>query len=67
MDPTRAAVVLSFEPVFAGIFGVVLAGDHITARILIRAVLILSAIYLVELAPRKSEAVTDLANPHQGT
>jgi drug/metabolite transporter (DMT)-like permease len=67
MDPTRAAVILSFEPVFAGIFGVVLAGDHITARILIGAVLILSAIYLVELAPRKSEAVTDLAIPHQGT
>jgi drug/metabolite transporter (DMT)-like permease len=66
MDPTRAAVVLSFEPVFAGIFGVALAGDQITLRIMIGAILILGAIYLVELAPKKSEAVEDLSEPHQG-
>ena len=66
MDPTRAAVILSFEPVFAGVFGVLLAGDIITPRILFGAALILAAIYLVELAPRKSEAVQDLSQPHQG-
>lgn len=67
MDPTRAAVILSFEPVFAGIFGVLVAGDILTWRIVLGGLLILIAIYLVELAPRgKSEAVTDLANPHQG-
>ena len=67
MDPTRAAVILSFEPVFAGIFGVLVAGDILTWRIVIGGLLILIAIYLVELAPRgKSEAVSDLANPHQG-
>lgn len=67
MDPTRAAVILSFEPVFAGIFGVLVAGDVLTWRIVLGGLLILVAIYLVELAPRgKSEAVQDLANPHQG-
>lgn len=68
MTPTRAAVILSTEPVFAGIFGVVWAGDEITARILIGGAAILIAVYLVELSPRKSEseAVRDLAEPHQG-
>jgi hypothetical protein len=43
------------------------AGDILTWRIVLGGVLILIAIYLVELAPRgKSEAVNDLANPHQG-
>mgnify|MGYP006272606535 CR=1 FL=1 len=64
MDPTRAAVVLSFEPVFAGIFGVLVAGDHFTTRVMVGAVLIMAAIYLVELAPKKSEAVEDLSTPH---
>lgn len=67
MTPTRAAVILSFEPVFAGIFGVFWAGDTLTARIAIGGLLILAAVYLVELGPRgRSEAVTDLAEPHQG-
>lgn len=67
MTPTRAAVILSFEPVFAGVFGVVLAGDALTPRILFGGLLILAAVYLVELGPRgRSEAVEDLAEPHQG-
>ncbi len=67
MTPAKAAVVLSAEPMFAGIFGVWLGGDEITTRILIGGALIISAMYLVELGPRKnSEATKDLAQPHLG-
>lgn len=54
LDPTRAAVVMTMEPVFAGIFGVAVGGDDLTARIVIGALLVLSAMFLVELGPRRS-------------
>jgi len=67
MDPTRAAVILSFEPVFAGIFGIWVAGDELTWRIGLGGVFILGAMYLVELGPRNNnEAIKDLSNPHLG-
>jgi drug/metabolite transporter (DMT)-like permease len=51
----RGAVILTGEPVFAGIFGVLVAGDPVTARPLCGAACILAAMLLVELAPaRKS-------------
>jgi drug/metabolite transporter (DMT)-like permease len=52
LPPTRAAVVLTMEPVFAGIFGVAVGGDHLTVRIVIGAALVLVAMYAVELGPR---------------
>lgn len=67
LSPTRAAVVLSFEPVFAGIFGVLVAGDNLTARILIGGLCIIAAMFIVELGPKQPrEAERDLAQPHQG-
>jgi drug/metabolite transporter (DMT)-like permease len=54
LAPTRAAVVLTMEPVFAGIFGVSFGGDRLGARIVVGALLVLAAMYLVELGPRKS-------------
>ena len=67
MDPTRAAVILSFEPVFAGIFGVWVAGDAFTWRVAIGGALILGAMYLVELGPKHNDEVAkDLSNPHLG-
>lgn len=53
MTSTRAAVVLTMEPVFAGVFGVLLAGDEITWRTLLGGALILCAMYLVELNPNR--------------
>jgi drug/metabolite transporter (DMT)-like permease len=38
--------------VFAGIFGVTLGGDELTARILAGGACIVAAMYVVELAPR---------------
>jgi drug/metabolite transporter (DMT)-like permease len=54
MSSTRAAIVLTMEPVFAGIFGVLFADDELTTRMLLGALLILAAMYLVELGPRRS-------------
>jgi drug/metabolite transporter (DMT)-like permease len=51
----RGAVILTGEPVFAGIFGVLLAGDTFTWRTALGAVCILGAMLLVELAPRGSQ------------
>jgi drug/metabolite transporter (DMT)-like permease len=52
----RGAVILTGEPVFAGIFGVLLAGDTFTWRTALGAACILGAMLLVELAPRRSQA-----------
>ena len=54
LAPTRAAVVMTMEPVFAGIFGVAFGGDDLTTRIVIGAVLVLAAMFLVELGPRRA-------------
>jgi drug/metabolite transporter (DMT)-like permease len=54
LAPTRAAVVLTMEPVFAGIFGVTVGGDHLGPRIIIGGLLVVAAMYTVELGPRKS-------------
>lgn len=51
MSATRAAVILTSEPVFAGIAGV-LTGDRLTTRIALGAMLVLIAMYVVELGPR---------------
>lgn len=66
MTPTRAAVLLSTEPLFAAIFGVSLGGDEITTRIVLGGLAIFAAMLLVELAAKPSEATVDLATPHQG-
>ena len=54
LAPTRAAVVMTMEPVFAGIFGVAFGGDDLTVRIIVGALLVLAAMFLVELGPRRA-------------
>ncbi len=49
VPPTRAAVVMTMEPVFAGLFGVFIGGNHLTARILSGAVCVLGAMFISEL------------------
>lgn len=53
LPPVRGAVILTMEPVFAGIFGVAIAGDEVTWRTAVGAGMILGATYLVELGPRR--------------
>ncbi len=52
MSAPRAAIVLTLEPVFAGIFGVTLGGDQLTGRILAGGACIVAAMYVVEFGDR---------------
>ncbi len=61
ISATRTAIILTMEPVFSGIAGVTIGTDQLTTRIVIGALLILSAMYIVELGPRKSAEGT---HPH---
>lgn len=53
LAPTRAAVVMTMEPVFATVFAVLVAGEVLTLRIAVGAACILAAMFLVELGPRR--------------
>lgn len=52
LPPTRAAVVMTMEPVFGGVFAVLLAGEVLGPRTVLGAVLVLAAMLLTELGPR---------------
>lgn len=52
MPATRAAIVMTTEPVFAAGFAVLLGVDALTTRMVLGGALVLGAMYLVELAPR---------------
>lgn len=55
LPPTRSAVIMSMEPVFAAFFAVLIGGEHLTGRLLLGGSLVLSAMLVVELAPRRAE------------
>jgi len=53
ISSSRAAVIMTSEPVWAGITGVAIAGDPLTGRLLVGGGLILLAMYVVELSPHR--------------
>jgi drug/metabolite transporter (DMT)-like permease len=53
LSPTRAAVVMTMEPVFAGVFAVAVAGERLGPRQVLGAALVLAAMLLTELGPRR--------------
>ena len=53
LSPTRAAIIMTMEPVWAGLFAVLLGGEVLGARVLVGGAMVLAAMYLVELAPRR--------------
>lgn len=55
LPATRAAIVMTTEPVFAAAFAVALGSDVLTWRMACGGGLVLAAMYLVELMPRSSE------------
>ena len=63
MSAPRAAIVLTLEPVFAGIFGVTVGGDTLTTRILAGGLCIVAAMYVVELGPRIGRTLSRTAAP----
>lgn len=52
VDPTRAAVFMASEPVWAAVFAITLGTESVTWRMLVGGASIVAAMYLVELAPR---------------
>ncbi|MGH3411656.1 MAG: DMT family transporter [Marmoricola sp.] len=53
LTPTRTAIVMTMEPVFAAFFAVVAGGEHAGTRMLLGGAMVLGAMLLVELAPRR--------------
>jgi drug/metabolite transporter (DMT)-like permease len=53
LPPTRSALIMSMEPVFASVFAVWLGGEHLTSRLLLGGSMVLVAVLIVELAPRR--------------
>lgn len=53
LTPTRAAIAMTMEPVFASGFAVLLGGESVTGRMLAGGALVVAAMYLVELSPRR--------------
>ncbi|MGN2242562.1 DMT family transporter [Frateuria sp. GZRR33] len=65
LPPARAAIVMTTEPVFAAGFAVALGVDALSWRMLAGGALVLGAMYLVELAPRRSVALEAEAIHHE--
>ena len=61
MSATRAAIVMTMEPVFAAAFAVGWGGEDLSARMVGGGILVLAAMYLAELGPRRGR---DAEVPH---
>jgi drug/metabolite transporter (DMT)-like permease len=63
LPPTRSAIIMSMEPVFAAFFAVLLGGESLTSRMLLGGAMVLTAMLVVELVPRRriEAEVTHLA------
>ena len=53
LPPTRTAIIMSMEPVFAAFFAVTFGGEDPTRRMLLGGLMVLTAMLVVELLPRR--------------
>ena len=53
LPPTRSAIIMSMEPVFAALFAVWLGGESAGGRMLVGGAMVLTAMLLVEVGPRR--------------
>ena len=53
LSPTRSAIIMSMEPVFAAMFAVVLGDESATTRLAVGGLLVLAAMLIVEVVPRR--------------
>jgi len=60
---TRAAIVMTLEPVFAAAFAVALGGESLTSRIVLGGAMVLAAMYTVELFGRRADATAEQDPP----
>jgi drug/metabolite transporter (DMT)-like permease len=63
LTATRAAIVMTLEPVFAAAFAVALGGESMTIRILLGGAMVLAAMYTVELFGRRADATAEQDPP----
>ena len=63
LSATRAAIVMTMEPVFAAFFAVLLGGESLTARMVVGGGLVLTAMYVVELLGRRPAEVSARDDP----
>lgn len=63
VPPTRAAIIMTTEPVFAALFAVLFGGESLTARMLLGGGLVLAAMYLSELRGRSAQDALDDERP----
>ena len=62
IDPTRAAVIMAMEPVWAAGFAVAAGTEVVTVRMVIGGLAILGAMYLAELGPPEVRTRADPRN-----
>jgi drug/metabolite transporter (DMT)-like permease len=55
VSATRAAVVMTMEPVFAGLFAVVIGGNRLTLRTIVGAACVLAAMFVINLKSGRSD------------
>ena len=53
LPPTRSAIIMSMEPVFAALFAVLAGGEDATFRMLAGGAMVVTAMLVVELVPRR--------------
>jgi drug/metabolite transporter (DMT)-like permease len=53
LPPTRTAIIMTTEPVFAALFAVLFGGEDLTLRMLLGGALVVAAMMLVEVRPRR--------------
>ena len=53
LAPTRCAIIMSMEPVFAAFFAVLLGSESVTVRLMVGGTMVFGAMLVVELAPRR--------------
>jgi len=53
LPSTRAAIIMTMEPVWAAFFAVLFGGESLTGRMLVGGAFVLAAMYMVELSPRR--------------
>lgn len=63
LSATRAAIVMTLEPVFAAGFAVGLGGESLTGRMFLGGAMVLGAMYTVELLGRKADGSAALNLP----
>ena len=63
LSATRAAIVMTMEPVFAAFFAVLFGGESLRARMLVGGGLVLAAMYVVELLGRRSPETSAREDP----